>query len=100
MEPTQLVVKQGSLWGISPIIAKKTINILEASQQKTTVNFSSELASDWKNITIIGCVLALVLMAVCVWMAMDLSEFMVDGNPHFWSCTVEILPSFQMEKPL
>ena len=53
--------------------------------EKTTVNFSSKLASDWKNITIIGCVLAFVLAAVCVWMAMDLSAFMVDGNPRFWS---------------
>lgn len=85
-EPAQLLVKQGSLWGISPITAKKTINInLEAAEEKTNIKFSSKLASDWKNITIIGCILALVLTAVCVWMAMDLSAFMVDGNPSFWS---------------
>ena len=86
MEPTGLVVKQGSLWGISPITAKKTINItLDAAEEKTNIKFSSKLASDWKNITIIGCVLALILTAICVWMAADLSAFMVDGNPRFWS---------------
>jgi hypothetical protein len=84
-EPTQLVVKQGSLWGISPITAKKTINVnLEMAEEKTNVKFSSKLASDWKNITLIGCVLAFVLTTVCVWMATDLSAFMVDGNPRFW----------------
>jgi hypothetical protein len=90
-EPTALVVKLGSLWGISPITAKKTINLkLEASEQKTSVNFSSKLASDWKNITIVGCILAFVLPAVCVWMAMDLSAFMVDGNPSFWSWIITV----------
>jgi hypothetical protein len=85
-ESTGLVVKQGSLWGISPITAKKTINFnLKAAGEKTNITFSSKLASDWKNITIIGCILALVLTAVCVWMATDLSAFMVDGNPGFWS---------------
>ncbi len=84
--PNQLLVQQGSLWGIFPKTAKKTINLtLQAEGNKTKVAFSSILAKDWKNITLIGCVLAAVLVAVCVWMALDLGAFLVDGNPSSWS---------------
>ncbi len=89
--PQQLIVRQGSLWGITPRTAKKNINItLEASGEKTNIKFSSKLASDWKNVTLIGCVLAFVLAAVCVWMAMDLSTFLVNGSPSFWSWLVTV----------
>jgi hypothetical protein len=85
-QPIQLLVRQGSLWGISPKTAKKTVRVtLEASGDKTNLTYSSKLAADWKNVTIIGCFLSLVLAAVCVWMALDLSQFMFDGNPSFWS---------------
>mgnify|MGYP005849313033 CR=1 FL=1 len=84
--PNQLLVRQGSLWGIFPKTAKKTINLtVQAEGNKTKVVFSSKLAKDWKNITLIGCVLAAVLVAVCVWMALDLTAFLVDGNPSSWS---------------
>jgi len=84
--PTQIIVKQGSLWGISPKAAKKTININLASVDgETKVSFSSKLSSDWKNITAVGCALAAVLVGVCLWMATDLSTFMVTREPSFWS---------------
>jgi hypothetical protein len=87
--PTQLSVLQGSLWGILPKTAKKNITLnLQPEGNKTKVDFSSKLAKDWKNITLIGCALAAVLVIVCVWMALDLSSFMVDGNPSFWSWLV------------
>ncbi len=85
-QPKQLVVKQGSLWGISPRTAKKTITLtLEQTGDKATIKYGSKLASDWKNITITGCILAFILTVVCVWLAVDLGQFMVDGNPSFWS---------------
>jgi hypothetical protein len=84
--PNQLLVRQGSLWGIFPKTAKKTINLtFQAEGNKTKVVFVSKLAKDWKNITFVGCILAAVLVAVCVWMALDLTAFLVDGNPSFWS---------------
>jgi hypothetical protein len=87
--PKQLSVQQGSLWGVSPKTAKKTINItLEPAEEKTTIKYSSKLSSDWKNITIIGCILAFALAVVCVWMALDLGAFLVGGNPSFWSWLV------------
>jgi hypothetical protein len=85
-QPKQLVVRQGSLWGISPRTAKKTITTtFKVSGDKTDITYSSKLSSDWKNVTIVGCVLAAALVALCVWMALDLSEFMTTGGPGFWA---------------
>jgi hypothetical protein len=56
------VLSKGSLWGITPQTAKKTItSTLEAVNGGTIVRCSSKLASDWKNITLIGCAFALFL---------------------------------------
>jgi hypothetical protein len=85
----QICFKQGSLWGIAPQTAKKTItSTLEAVDGETIVRFSSKLASDWKNITLIGCAFAAVLIGLCMWMASDLSGFMVSREPSFWSWLV------------
>jgi hypothetical protein len=84
--PRGLVTRQGSLWGLSPKTAKKTIHVtLEQQCNQTAITYNSKLAADWKNITIIGCILAAILTAFCIWVASDLSRFMVDCNPGFWS---------------
>jgi hypothetical protein len=81
-DPQKLIrFKQGSLWGIAPQTAKKTItSTLEAVDGETIVRFSSKLASDWKNITLIGCAFAAVLIGLCMWMA--------SSKPSFWSWLV------------
>jgi hypothetical protein len=84
--PKHILVRQGSLWGMSPITAKKTLDVtLKSVDSGTQVTCSSRLSSDWKNLTIIGCGLAAVLVGLCLWMALDLSVFMVTGKPTFWS---------------
>ena len=84
--PKHIVVKQGSLWGMSPATAKKTVDAtFKSVDSGTQVTCSSRLSSDWKNLTIIGCGLAAVLVGLCLWMALDLSMFMVTGKPTFWS---------------
>ena len=89
--PRQISVKQGSLWGISPKTAKKTLNIqLTPIDSGTRVTCSSKLASNWKNITAVGCALAFVLVGVCLWMATDLGAFMVTHEPSFWSWLVTV----------
>jgi hypothetical protein len=89
--PRQILVKQGSLWGMSPKTAKKTVDINLASVDSgTRVTCSSKLASDWKNITAVGCALAFVLVGVCLWMATDLGAFMVTHEPSFWSWLVTV----------
>jgi hypothetical protein len=87
----QFTAKQGSLWGITPQTAKKAITVaFQPTGDKTVIEYSSKLASDWKNITLIGCALAFVLSVVCVWMALDLSVFLVNDNPSFWSWLVTV----------
>lgn len=89
--PEQILVKQGSLWGISPKTAKKTIDVKFSSVDSgTKVTCSSNLSSDWKNVTFLGCALAAVLIGVCLWLAFDLGAFMVDQKPSFWSWLITV----------
>jgi hypothetical protein len=89
--PNKILLKQGSLWGISPGSAKKKIQVnLESVNSETKVTFSSCLSSDWKNVTLIGCVLAVVLIGLCLWMAFDLNAFLVTRKPSFWSWLVTV----------
>ncbi len=84
--PKQMLVKQGSLWGMSPRTAKKTIAINFASVESgTQLTCSSRLSSDWKNLTLVGCALAAVLVGLCLWITFDLNAFMVTQKPSFWS---------------
>jgi len=84
--PTQLLVKQGSLWGVSPTSAKKIVNITCIPiDSGTQVTCSSSLSPDWKNITILGCALAAVLIGLCLWMAFGINAFIANGKATFWS---------------
>jgi hypothetical protein len=88
--PNQILLKQGSLWGVSPKTAKKIITVnLEKVNEGTYIKVSSKLASDWKNITLIGCAFAVVLVGLCVWMATDLAGFVVTRQTSFWSWLIE-----------
>ena len=84
--PQQILVKQGSLWGTTPKTAKKIVVVnLVSVDSETKITWSSRLSSDWKNITLVGCILAAVLVGLCLWMFFDISAFMVTRKPSFWS---------------
>jgi hypothetical protein len=84
--PKQISVKQGSLWGVTPRSAKKTVQYhLEPIGQKTRVTFSSKLSTDWKNLTIIGTALSFIVVGLCLWISMDLSAFTVTRQSSYWS---------------
>jgi hypothetical protein len=88
-QPKKILVKHGSLWGVTPKTAKKIVEIkLEPADSGTKITASTTLSSDWKNITVIGCVFAVVLVGVCMWMAFDLNAFMAGQQPNFWSWIV------------
>lgn len=88
---SKIFFKQGSLWGISPKTAKKNIIVnFEQDGERTRIKFSSKLSSDWKNITIIGCLFAAVLVGLCIWMARDLSAFTATNVPGFWGWLVTV----------
>ena len=89
--PKLILAKQGSLWGLSPRSAKKTIDVtLLQVNSGTKVTCTSRLGSDWKNITVVGCVLAAVLVGLCLWITFDLNAFMVTGKPSFWSWIITV----------
>jgi hypothetical protein len=84
--PTSVSVVQGSLWGMTPRTAKKQVGYrLFPHNSGTRITASSSLASDWKNLTIIGSALAVVLAALCGWIAVDLEAFMATQKPSSWS---------------
>ena len=84
--PTLISVRQGSLWGITPATAKKNVDYrLAAADSGTRITCSSSLASDWKNLTIIGCVLSVAVIALCLWMAADLDALVTTQQQGFWS---------------
>ncbi|MBN1245132.1 hypothetical protein JXA31_06020 [Candidatus Bathyarchaeota archaeon] len=96
--PTFISVRQGSLWGISPLTAKKNVNYrFDAVDSGTRITCSSSLASDWKNLTIIGSALAVVVVALCLWMSMDLDALVATQQPSYWSwiATVDGYIDFQ-----
>ena len=91
-EPPALIsVKQGSLWGISPKTAKKVVTYrLATVNSGTRITCSSSLTSDWKNLTIIGTALAVLVASLCWWIAVDLDAFMITQQPSYWSWIVTV----------
>lgn len=87
----QILVKQGSIWGMSPRTSKKIVEVNFAQVDSgTQVNNFSRLSSDWKNLTVIGCALAAVLVGLCLWITVDLDAFLVTQKPGFWSWLVTV----------
>ena len=84
--PTHIVVKEGSLWGISPRNAKKTINYRLISQDSgTQIVSSSSWTMDYKNLTIIGIVSSVFLAILCLWISADLQAYIVTLKHTYWS---------------
>jgi hypothetical protein len=89
--PKRILVKQGSLWGLSPKTAKKTIDFNFVSVgSETRVKWYSRINSDWKGLTLVGCVLAAAMVGLCVWMSLDLTTFMIERKASFWSWLVAV----------
>lgn len=90
-EQRQICFNQGSLWGVLPKTAKKTFNVtFKPIDGGTRLKCTSALASDWKNITLIGCALAFVLVGVCIWIATDLNSTLASQVPGFWGWLVTV----------
>ena len=84
--PTFISVRQGSLWGISPRTAKKVVNCrFSSGDSGTRIVVSSSLSSDWKNLTIIGSALSIIVAVLCWWIASDLEGFAASQQASYWS---------------
>ncbi|MCX8153807.1 MAG: hypothetical protein N3E52_05175 [Candidatus Bathyarchaeota archaeon] len=84
--PSAITVQHGSLWGISPKTAKKIVRFsLSQTDSGTRISYSSSLASDWKNLTLIGSALAVVVAVFCWWLSTDLATFIDRQGHSYWS---------------
>ncbi len=84
--PNHIVVKQGSVWGVTPRTAKKVIDCRFSSVDSgARVTVSSKLAKGWMDITIIGSALSVLLAFVCLWIAVDLDALVASGEAGLWS---------------
>jgi len=84
--PSNLSIKQGSIWGILPRTAKKIINYSFSSfQSETQIRFSSSFAPEWKTLTILGYVFSFFLVGLSFWISTDLEHYILTGNSGFWS---------------
>lgn len=89
-EPTRLCVVQGSLWGTSPETAQKKITyVLNQDREKTNVTSDSILTRGYVNLTLVGCALSIILLALCIWIAWDLQSVISAGNVGFWGWLVQ-----------
>ena len=84
--PASISVVQGSIWGVSPRSAKKTASFtISIDDSGTKIAASSRLTSDWKNLSIVGTVLAVGVTFLCLWIKFDLETFIAGAEPSFWS---------------
>jgi len=85
-QPQSLTAKQGSLWGISPKTAKKTITFeLAQGETGTRIASASALSADYWKLTIAGCIFASALALLCIWISLDLAAFAASQEPSVWS---------------
>jgi hypothetical protein len=84
--PKQILIRHGSLRGISPRSAKKEVSYsLSPQGQKTRITYSSSISSDWVNLTLWGNVAAAIVAAVFWWIASDITVLIVDGSLGYWT---------------
>jgi len=87
--PSTIIVKQGSLWGISPKTAKKTVKFhLSQNDFGTMITSRSDFSSDYIWLTGVGCILASVLAVFLGWLSLDLTSFASSQQPSSWSWIV------------
>lgn len=101
--PTLISVSQGSLWGVSPATAKKNMKYcFDVVESGTTITGYSSLAVDWRNLTIIGSTLAIIVASLCLWISIDLDSLVAMHQQSYWSwiASVNGYTDFQMAQNL
>jgi hypothetical protein len=82
----QVVIKHGSLRGVSPRNAKKTVSYhFFQNTAGTRIAAYSSVSSDWANLTVWGSVAAGIVAVLFWWIAIDMTAFIVDGTSGYWA---------------
>jgi len=84
--PMHIVVSHGSLRGVSPRNAKKVVEYSISPHNSGARIFSqSSVSSDWANLTLWGNVAAAFLAGIFWWIALDITNLLVDGKSGYWT---------------
>jgi len=81
-----ILIRQGSLDGFLPRSAKKMVKFhLYGQGAETKITTSTEIASDWTNLTVLGNIAAAVLAGVLFSIASDIENYVEQGKTGFWT---------------
>jgi hypothetical protein len=84
--PIQLSIVQGSIWGVSSKAAKKNIEFhLSENGSQTRVLGISIWTPGYKMLTLVGRVLAAVLLLVCFWIFLSITNYVSTLKTNYWS---------------
>ncbi len=84
--PEHILVKHGSLRGVSPKSAKKEIKYeLLPDGKGTKIKSCSSISSDWAKLTLWGSVMAAVVAVVFWWIASDITTLLEYGTTGYWT---------------
>ena len=96
--PNTVSAIQGSIWGTSPKTAQKKITYtLRQDQAGTNITSTTNLTSAYINLTLVGCVLSVALLALCVWITVDMQGYASNGAG-FWGWLAQTGGQFDAEK--
>jgi hypothetical protein len=84
--PKHILVSHGSLRGVSPRNAKKTVDFRICTHTSgSRIVTQSSVSFDWANLTLWGNVAAGVVAAIFWWIASDIANLLADGKSGYWA---------------
>ena len=84
--PKHIIVRHGSLRGVSPRNAKKIVDYRICPHNSgSRIISDSTVSSDWANLTLWGNIAAIVVAAIFWWIASDITILLVDGKSGYWT---------------
>jgi hypothetical protein len=99
--PHYISVVQGSLNGILPKSAKKTVTYqLGSKNSGTEIAATTKIASSWTNLTLYGNILAAALAGIFLWIASDTESYNQAHGPVFWQWLAQIYSAASQEQGL
>jgi len=74
--------------------AKKVVSFnLSTEGSETKIASSSQIASDWKNLTLYGSVITAFVIGIFVWITIDMNSYIETARPGFWAWLAQIYGS-------
>jgi hypothetical protein len=98
--PNTILAIQGSIWGTSPKTAQKKITYtIQQTPKGTNITNTSSLTSAYITFTVVGCVFSVALLALCIWIALDLQAYAANGVVvGFWGWLSQTGGQFDADK--